>query len=540
MPDQDISQMLQGLDEGALLLKRHFLACGQNSKDQPEAIDADELATLQNADTIAQGVRKTRPGATLIADTVAGGTRVCGLGRFYVEGGTRYLTMVSGTKWYAWDGAASSWTQITGASLTSDKPAFLVVGGNRQFLLNGTDNVFSTADGATATDEGNTNTDPPKTRFGIYHQNMLLLAGSNTNTSYIWPSTVLATQTFDRASRAIKVYDQDSDSLTALLDISLTSSPGFLAFKNRKVAFVDTSTGGADPSQWVISVVDPAHGACGPWAVAAVGSSLYAGDCVYLAREGKKYRLRSLRRTVLDKFGTGGVLSFPVEDVLEDVNNSKMDGAIVYYFDQRVFVAVPSSGASYNDTLLVLDLKNSDPENQKWKWSKWSGWNVGQMTYYTENSVEYPYFGEASGATSVYRGLSGTSDNGSAITYQEESRREDFGYPELDKTFQFLEIVLLATDSTTVTVEVQIDGNGYTTVGTMSAASTTAPTLPVNLPFYLVSAAKIRKKFQLDNLGIGRDIQFRLTHSDVDTTVNIVGYTLLANADPVYLETRTS
>lgn len=528
------AQQLQ--DEQPLIVRRRALTVGQNSKDQADAIREDEMASLRNADVSSGGLRKTRPGATAIANVVAE-SAILGLGHFYVEGGTKYLLMVQGTAAYSW-AATGDWTAISGITLTAGLDAATVVAGNRAFILNGTDNVFSTADGTSGTDEGNTNTDVPKSRFGIYHQNMLIVSGNPTNRSYIWPSTVLATQTFDRSGRVIKVADQDNDEVTALLELSLTEALGFMAFKGKSVHFVDTSLGGSDPSKWSIYNIDPVHGAVGPRAVAAVGASLFAGDCVFLSREGSTYRLRSLKRSINDKFGTGGILSSAIEDVLSDVNDALMSKAVVFYFDQRIFLAFPSGSGTYNDTLAVLDLRHSLPSENVWKWSIWTGWNVSCMSLFEEDSVEYLYFGDGSGNGKVFRALSGTSDDGTAISYSEEGRREDFGYPELDKIFQFVEIELLSTDETLVYVDAQIDGNGYTALGSMVASPTNILRLPVNLPFNLVATNKIRHIFQLDSLGLGRDVQIRIRHSELDKTVEVVGYTITAFLEPLHLETR--
>lgn len=526
----------QILDEQPILVKRFYLPLGQNSKEFPTAIGEGNVAALGNADTQSRGIRKTRLGYTRIADDV-GSTRVLGLGRFSIEGGTKYLTMASDTKWYGWTGSGN-WTQITGAALTADLPANFVVAGNRQFLLNGTDNVFSTANGTSATDEGNGNTNFPKTRFAIYNQNRVLAAGNGTNTSYVWYSDALAPQTWDRAAKAFKVGDQDGDSVTALINFSQSTNPGFLAFKNRFTFFIDFDSG--TPANSTIVPLDPSHGCCGARACDIIGSSAFNGDCAFLSKEGRRYRLRTIRRTLNDAFGTGGILSASIEDVLEGVNNTKMDAAIVKYFDERIFVAFPSGASTVNDTLAVLDLRNSDSNNSDWKWSVWTGMNIGCMATYEESSIEFLYFGEGTADTKVYRMLSGTSDNGTAITFNEESRREDFGYPELDKIFQFVEIEALATeDASQAMISAQVDGEGYSDLGMMNLFAS-GPHLPIALPFQLVAQNKIRKIFQLDNLGIGRDIQIKITHGAADKTINLLGYTMVAFLEPLHLETRSS
>lgn len=533
------------LDENPVIIKRFQLPMGQNSKDQPGAIEIEEAATLTNVDTTSKGVCKTRLGYTMIADDTGTSLRIPGLGKFYIEGGTKYLTRVNSTKWEGWTGSGS-WTQITGATLTSNLVTNFVVAGNRQFLLNGTDNVFSTANGTSATDEANTNTDPPRSRFGIYLLNMLILSGNSTNRSYIWPSTVLDPQTFDRATRVIKVADQNGDEITALAALSLTSEPGFIAFKERSSHFVNMGVDPdpalwTDPTNWAIVEIDPVHGCVGSRGATVVGSSLLKGDCVFLSKEGATYRVRALRRTISDAIGTGGILSLAIEDVLSDVNDALMLDAIVYYFDERLFVAFPSGSGTYNNTLAVLDLRNSSPEENKWKWSIWTGLNIGSISTYVENNIEYLYFGEASASAKVYRALNGTSDAGTAISFTEESRREDFGLPELYKSFQVAVLEFLTTDDSTVTVQAQIDGGGYSTLTAVPNAALEGggPHLPIALPFSLSSQGKLYKSYQLDDLGQGHDIQLKVTHSSLDDSISFLGYWIAAFLEPLNLEVRS-
>ena len=528
------------LDENPICVKRFYLPLGQNSKDQPDAIPINKVTTLQNFDTNARGVCVTRTGTTMIADDTGTNLRVPGLHHFYIDGGTKYLTRVNSTAWESWDGSGN-WTALSGATLTSDLITNFVNAGGRQFLLNGTDNVFSTANGTSATDEGNTNTDPPKSRFGIYHQNMLILAGNSTLRSRVWPSAVLATQTFDRSARAIDIADRDGDEVTALVNLSLTTTPGFIAFKARSSHFVDTSDGGADPSAWVIIPIDTVHGAVGERAACAMGASVLAGDCVYLSREGRKYRLRSLKRSINDSIGTGSILSTPIENILDDVNDALIETAIVFYFDERILLAIPSGSGTYLDTLCVLDLKNSNPDQGDWNWSVWTGLRIGSMSIYRENSVEYLYIGDGSGNAKVFRAFDGsTSDDGTAVTTIFESRRENFDTPELDKNFQFVEVEFLATDDSVATVGAQVDGDGYSALVPASVTlEASGPHLPINLPFQLQAQNKIRQVFQLDNLGIGRDIQIKVTHGEAGKAINLLGYTIVAFVEPLHLETRS-
>lgn len=516
------------LDDEPLVIGRLYFTAGQNSKGLPNAIDLDEVVSLQNATLARPGVRTTRTGSTLIANDV-GSTTILGLANFYREGGTKYLTMVAGSTWYQWSGSGS-WTSIV-ATLSSGLETNFIVAANRIFLMNGTDNVQSW-DGSTLTDEGNSGTSFPKSRFAIYHQNRVIASGNVTNRSYVWYSAVLNPQSWDRAANALKVSDQDNEEVTALVNFSKSDNPGFVVFKTRSTYFVDTSN--ATPSNWSIIPIDPAHGCYATRTAIAIGSSSdLGGDVIYLSREGEKYRVRSLIRTISDSIGTGGILSNAIEDVLDDVSDPNMTKACAFYFDNKYFLSFPSGSSSFNDTICVLDLSVSDPSQGKWKWSVWKGINASVFSLYEQSSVERLYFGNASADSIVLR-LSGTSDNGTAIEFIEEGRREDFEYPELRKSGEHVEVYFLSTETSTATVSVSLDGAGYTTLGTVNLTSG-GPALPINLPFFLGGLSIITKKFAFDNLGPWRTIQVKVTHNTLDTTVSYLGYTIAAFPIPLEL-----
>lgn len=515
------------LDDQPLIIRRLRASRGQNSQDEPDSIGLDEVASLQNADISSRGISATRPGTTLIANTPAA-TAVLGLQHFYPEGGTKQLLMVAGATLYNWT-ASGNWNSLY-ASLTTGLRTNILIGGKKALLLNGTDDP-PYYDGATVTAGGSANTDPPKAKFGIYHQNRALLAGNTTNRSYIWYSAALNILSFVRDTNAIKISDQDNDELTALVDLSLTTTPGFIAFKTRSTHFVDSSD--ASPANWSVIPIDPVHGCFATRTAIAIGGSVLGGDVVYLSREGTHYRLRSLRRTVNDALETGGILSEGIEDILDDVADSHMANAAAYYFDEKIFLSIPSGSSSTQDTVCVLDLHASDPASNKWKWTVWKGITADVFAIFQESNVEYLYYGNAGANARVFRMLSGTSDNNSAIEFIEESRREDFGLPELLKNGEFVEFHFNSTDDTEVTLEASIDGGEYTTIGTVNVGGS-GPTLPVNLPFNLSGQSRIKEKVPIDDLGPFRDIQFRVSHSDLDTGIEYLGY--IAAAFPIPLE----
>ena len=514
------------LDDQPLIVRRFKLPIGQNDNDDHGSLTPNEVALLKNAIVSIRGKRSTRPGNTQIADDL-GSLPILGMTHFYPEGGTKLLLMVSGTDLYKYAAGDTTWTSIFSSFTTGLKTRF-VVGNGYALALNGTNNVRS-YDGTTVADEGSTNASCPLGTMGIFHQNMFIITGHLTTMSYFWWADVL-TKTFSRSTNVHKVGDKDNGIVKGIVNFSLTTNHGFLIFKSNGIYFIDSSN--ASPANWSKILIDDSHGLAATDTLAAIGSSAQGGDVIYLSNDGandgnNKFRVRSLVRTINDKIQSSGVLSRGIQSTLDDINAGQVDKCCAIYFDNKYFLAFPSGSSTYNDTVAVLDFSSSSPENEFWDWSIWSGMNVACWAIFESSGVKNLYYGEASANGLVYKALTGTSDNGAAISFEELGRAEDFDLPELNKAFKWVEVVFEQTDDTLVTVKAAVDGAGLTMLGTLNVRDL-SPTLAVNLPFDLASGSIVRKKFQLEDLGVGRNIQIDISHSEADKRIKYLGYSILA------------
>ena len=518
MPDQ--------LEDQLLVARRFKLPVGQNSNDVLSSLQPYEVGLLQNAIVTSRGKRSTRPGSTAIADSL-GAYTVDGLGKIYPVGGTKQLLKVVNGSIYKYTAGASNWTSIA-SGLTPARTRFLV-GNGYALSLDGVNNAQS-YDGTTVADEGNLDASCPRGLFGIFHKNMFIVGGVTSAPSDFFLSTV-GTKTFARSTRVHKVGNLDNGIMKAIVPMSLTDNHGFLVMKDDGIYFVDSSD--TDYANWDIRLLTDAFGLAGYNCFAVVGNSGRGlGDVFFLSNDGargndNKFYIRSILKTINDKIQGSGIISSAIQPVLDDLNASQVDKCVATYFDNKFFLAFPSGGSTYNDSLVVLDLNTSSPDEGFWDWSVWTGVNVAWFETFIESGVKRLYYAEASGTARTYKFLTGTSDNGTAIAFAEEGRGEDFDVPEVDKIFQWVETEFEATDDTEVTVKASVDSAGMTILGTVNVESN-APTLPVNLPFNLASSGIVRKKFQLEDLGVGREIQIGVYHEDLDKAITYLGYTLAA------------
>jgi hypothetical protein len=129
----------------------------------------------------------------------------------------------------------------------------------------------------------------------------------------------------------------------------------------------------------------------------------------------------------------------------------------------------------------------------------------------------------------VYRAWYGMTVNGSAMTATFISREEDMGAPLQDKVGGEIEIETEAAGSgDSLTVEASINGEPFSSLGTVSLTSATAPVLPINLPFNLADSYILRQKFHLESLGPWKTIQVKITNSDDNIdTIKIYSYSIV-------------
>lgn len=508
-------------DKPDIIIRRLKTPVGQNDKDVSDSIGEDQVVLLQNVVVSRKGKIITRSGSTLAGDKPAS-VSPDGLGHFYPQGGTKIQLMLANGVWYKRT-TGGNWSSIkTGLSSGSRAPH--IAGNGYVFTCDQSNNVQS-YDGTTEADEGATNTSFPKFSFGIFHQNRFIV-GKDTDSLLYFGDVLL--KTFDRTTNILKVGDKDNGLNRACVDMPLLTNNAFLWLKSNSVYSVDSSN--AAPANWSRVVVDPAHGCVATRTAVPLGSGPLLGGVLYLSREtsesGKNfYRVRAVVRTLYGTHAPGPVVSFDIENTLNNMNPLYEAGCAAVFVNNRYLLAFPSASATYNDTIAVLDMTVSDPDNNIFRWSIYTGWTVALFDMFEESSVEYLYFADASANSRVFRAFSGTSDNGTAIDAKVTGRAEDGGLPENNKTFEFVEVHFESTDAGPVTVRAIFDNGSPQTLGTVVPVAS-GPNLPVSLPFDLTATSRFRQKFPLDTYGMCRNVSIEVEDAVLNSSMSYLGYIL--------------
>lgn len=505
-----------------IVIRRIKLAVGQNDKDEPDSIGENQCVLLQNVVVSRKGRILTRTGNAIVGDTPAS-VAPDGLGHFYPQGGTKIQLMLANGVWYKRAGGATSWTSIKSGLVSGARSPHLV-GNGYVFTCDQTNNVQS-YNGTTEADEGSGNTSFPKFSFGIFHQNRFIVGKDTDSLGYY--GDVLA-KTFDRTTNVFKFGDQDNGLNKAAVDMPLLTNNAFLWFKSNSVYSVDSSD--ATPSNWKRVVIDPAHGCIATRTAVPLGSGPLLGGALYLSREtsenGKNYyRVRSVHRTLYGTHAPGPIVSYDIENTLNQMNPLYDQGCAAYFMNNKYILAFPSASATYNDTIAVLDFTVSDPNENDFKWQIYTGWNAAIFDIFEESSVEYLYFGDASAHSRVFKCFTGSADNSVAIAAKVTGRAEDGGFPESNKTYEFVEVFFDSMDAGPVTVRAIFDNGSPFTLGTV-APVVSGPNLPISLPFDLTAVARVKSKFPLDTYGICRTVAIEVEDSVLNSQMVYLGYIL--------------
>lgn len=478
---------------------------GINTRVLANKIGDNQAVTLDNVELNIAGQRSKRMGYTAIANDVSN-LPIKDLANYVRQGLQDYLIANEGTNLLTWKYNDATWTNIKnnlssttyGASIVAKEsgltPDDVII------YQNGTDNPFrihiNTSGTVDIQDLGSTTGaagSPPKSLVMCWYGNRIWVLKND----QLYFSDAYDTDystSFDTVTNWYRIPVGEERALVATRDLGI-----IVMGKEAIWSIAPSSTPAATDQPQPLTT---SYGCVAGKTACVVGDDVY-----WLAQDG----VRALKRTVQDKLQTGASypLSYAMKDEFDSINWTYIQKACAVYFDNRYLLAVPTGSSTYNNAVFAYYPDAS-------AWVKWD-MSVGSWSVHTVNGAQKLYFGDANNGVS-YEMFHGTTDNGDTITMVEETRDEDFNQKLTKKVGGWIEVEALAAGSgNTLTIQAAVDGGNYATLGTISLSSSTAPTLPVNLPFTLSDEYVIREKLSLDTLGAFRTLQIKITNSDANT-----------------------
>ena len=268
-----------------------------------------------------------------------------------------------------------------------------------------------------------------------------------------------------------------------------------------------------------------------------------ADDIMFLSPDG----VRGLFRTQLDKLMTGQSfpLSYQLADQFDSLNWAAISGASAIFFDNKYFISVPTGEANYNNQVWVYypslstsfySSNNAGVAPASRCWVVYEGWNIARFAKMRVNGQERLY-GIDSVTGRVYRLMSGTTDNGTAIEYEEIGRAEDFGEPLKAKKGGEFKIRAKGGNGTLV-VSAQADGLGWTQLGTMDLVVVTGVIFPsgtgtITFPVHFGNTAEGTGIWHLDDAGI---IDFKRVKFKIYCNTSAAAITILESMATAFVE----
>lgn len=487
------------MDDKELFVIRRDFSGGQNNRIHGANIGETQATALLNVDLSIPGQRSKRPGLTLIQDL----SNNVGLGLFGYEpdGGTNQLVAVEGTTLWTWNGSGSFTSRKTNFT-TGLLTTILKIGesgeGDVFVVGNGTDNWFrfEPDDLGTPQDLGNTSTSPPLSTVATYFRNRFWVLDSN---NLYWSDAFDEDYSgaFDRTTNFYRIPCGTERQLIGLRD------QGIIVLGQDQVWGINPSVTPAatDKPEKILDL-----------GCVAGRTAVQVGDDVYfLAPDG----VRGVFRTQQDKLQIGASypLSYPLKLEFESIHWAQISKACAVYFENKYFLSLPVDASATNNEVWVYF-----PASQGWMVI--SGWNVAAWAKMKVSGQERLYAIDSTDGK-VYQAWKGFDDNGVAIDYVEESRKEDFGQPLVKKAGGVLKVRADSAGDYDLTVSASIDDAGYQSLGTMNLIGD-APVLPINLPFNLVDTSIIEEQFHLDNLGEFYQIRTKIEHADLNGSDEII------------------
>ncbi len=492
-------------DDQQVFVIRRDMSGGINSRQYGSLIGENQATVLYNIDLGTAGQTSKRPGSVLVGDDV-GDTTFADLHNYERQGYTDSLIAYDDINLWEWVGTGNL-VSISASAFTTGQTDVGIINAKESGLV--PDDIIIVQNG---TDNAKRFHKDSLEAWGVQDLGSSTGASGSPikSTVMAWYGNRIWTLKNDQLYFT-DAYDSDystaQDTVTNWFRVPVGAERGIVPTRDTGMIIMgQDAIWGLAPSATPVVTDKPQPIVTNRGVVSKKGWVNAGDDIYYFAQDG----FRALMRTVQDKLQASAdyPLSYYLKDEFEDISWTYIDRLTMEYFDNKIFIAVPTGTATF-DTWIYYPALKSFMVIQGWSPREWVKYKVsGEERFY--------YAKHANGV--IYRAWYGFTDegtsttNGTAINYQEEGRKEDLGQPLVKKVGGILRIKALSSGSYDLTVSASIDDQSYVTLGTITLTGT-APTLPVNLPFTLASANVITEEFHLDSLGEWNQIRIKIVHN---------------------------
>lgn len=284
-----------------------------------------------------------------------------------------------------YDGEPNAQTLLTGLSVAS-LYSFCQLA-DTLVICNGIDTPKK-YDGETISDI----TAAPKAQLCVTYKNRVWMARTSENRSRLYFSDPVDVDTW-QAVNFMDVNPADGDEIIALIPLPTT----LLIIKQHNVYFLQGTT----PLNFSFTN-------------AGMGGTISPYGAIYTPYGAFTVDREGLWAT---DFRTESRISLPIQKkTWNGLNQHYLNKAALFYYEDRLFVAVPSGDSNVNNMVLVCDLTHKTKP-----WSVWTGWNPSCFVAYWE-SGKWDYLFGSSKSGNVYAISGADNDAGNPFTATVETR----------------------------------------------------------------------------------------------------------------------
>ena len=509
-------------DDKLLPLSKKDLSGGVNSRQSGTNISDNQSTVLTNVDISIPSETSKRLGSVLTANDVSNNT-FAALHNYERQGYTDVMVAYDDINLWEWIGS-DNWLSATASGFTTGKTDVGIINAKESGLV--PDDVIiiqNTSDTArryhkdssnawAVEDLLDANESPPKTSVMCWYANRVwALANDLLYFSDAYPASYASA--FDRTTNIFRLPVGAERGLAPIRSLGIV-----VMGENEIWAIAPSLVPSATSDQPQPLVTE--HGIVSKNGWVSAGDDIY-----YFATDG----LRALKRTVSDKVqaGVSYPLSYALKDQFDAISWGNISNLEMVYFDNKIIISVPTSATEYDIWVYYPSMES---------FTIFSGWTPRHWAKYKVSGEERLYYSTISDGV-MYRALYGFTDegttttNGTAITYTEEGREEDFKHPMEHKSGGEIEVVAQSTSSGLINVYISLNNNGYQKIGDVNLDGSSF-IMPFTFPVIFSTVVKVRNKFHLEPYGRFKTIKYKLEN----TTVNTAVITILERNLTTYLE----
>ena len=369
------------------------------------------------------------------------------------------------------------------------------------------------------------NRPPENMSLLVWHTERLIGSGIAAYPDTILFSAFLDGTYWDQVNWTVRVGASDGEPITGIVP---WTNYNLLVLKQHSTWIVgcDPQT---QPSQFQINRIHDRIGSLSPKTACQVGTDIF-----FLTDTHQVHSVKNIIASEQQK-EVGQPLSYPVQDILDRLNDAAVATANAFHWKNRYILAIPIDGATQPNYVLVFNtLTNS--------WSGgWTGLSPTYMIARKDGNVPKLAIGQASGTVVDWmdyipdsqKTLTAFKDAKVDIPCRMVTRSLIWNEPVCPKTGECAEFEFNKSSADVVASVIRDDSAKE--VFESFATLQNSLSLPVDLPVDLPKAGITRKAFDLARYDPFRELQFELESTSGEVILRSVS--AMAYVDSVELET---